>query len=75
MKVKTHTEIIHDAGGVAAVRNRLGLPADRHEMVKSWWVRNRIPGEYWRRFSEEGIASLVDLALAAELRRRPSRAA
>ncbi len=62
--MRTHFEIIRDAGGFEAVARRLGLEAKRLT-VRSWAVRNSIPGAYWQAFAEAGLATLSELAAAA----------
>lgn len=73
--MRTHADIIHEAGGAAKVRARLGLEPNKFETVKSWFVRDSIPSEYWRRLADEGLATLHELALAAEAKGRKERAA
>jgi hypothetical protein len=73
--MRTHAEIIRDAGGPQKVRDRLGLDPKKFETVKSWFVRDSIPAEHWRRLADEGLATLHELAVAAEARSRKERAA
>ena len=73
--MRTHQDIIRDNGGVNRLRLKLGAGAPKFETVKSWFVRDSIPPEYWRRFSDEGLATLHELALAAEARGRRDKVA
>lgn len=75
----THSDIIERAGGVTEVRRKLEkagivLP---DETVRSWPKRaggsGSIPGEYWSALADCGVATLEELALAAERRRFPDR--
>ena len=66
--MRTHADVIRDAGGAQKVRELLGLPPKQFETVKSWFIRNSIPGEYWWRLSLAGLAELDELAVAAEAR-------
>ena len=81
MKTRSHSDIIEDAGGVSAVRKAL---ADRgldlpDETVRSWPKRQQghgsIPPEYWPSLVLLEMATLAELADAAEARRFPDLAA
>lgn len=65
--MRTHAEIIKDAGTDALVE-RAGLPVSVHT-VRSWRQRGGIPGEYWKAISDAGLATLNELAAAADVRR------
>jgi hypothetical protein len=66
--MRTHSQIISDAGGPMALKRRLCLTATIHT-IRSWAARNSIPAEYWNAVSGAKIASLKELADAAEARR------
>jgi hypothetical protein len=66
--MRTHAAIIRDGGGPKKVHAKLGL-SSRYEMVKSWMLRDRIPSEYWRLFADEGLCTLHELAIAADVRK------
>lgn len=66
--MRTHADIIAGAGGAHALSERLGM-SDKFETVKSWYVRDNIPGEYWRMVADAEICTLDELATAAERRR------
>lgn len=81
MTMRSHSSIIEDAGGVSAVRKAL---ADRgldlpDETVRSWPKRQHghgsIPPEYWPSLVSLELATLAELAQAAEARRFPDLAA
>jgi hypothetical protein len=66
--MRTHAEIIEDAGGWRATRDKLGLPLTDFR-VKFWFFRDSIPGDYWKALDDCGMASVEELALAAHRRR------
>lgn len=66
--MRTHAEIIRDAGGWRAVRDSLSLPTDDAK-VKFWFFRDSIPCEYWKALADLGLTSVEELALAAHRRR------
>lgn len=68
--MRSHADIIREAGGADRVRQLLGFPSNRLETVKSWTVRDSIPAEYWRAFADLGICTLDALATAAAVRGR-----
>lgn len=65
--MRTHSQIINDAGGVAAVARALGAPYNR---VRQWPPSDSIPAPYWAAIVEAGFSTLDELALAAS-RKRP----
>jgi hypothetical protein len=71
--MRTHRDIIRDAGGVTSFAKRTGLTR-RPTTVQSWWQRDSIPGEYWLIIAQLELASLPELALAAATRRQRPRA-
>lgn len=81
MEARTHSQIMDAAGGIAAVRGSLadlGLDVP-YETVRAWMHRQEgagsIPPEYWPSFVQLNLASLDELAHAAEARRFPDLAA
>jgi len=60
--MRSHLQIVQDAGGYREVARTLGLPPDR---VRFWERRKSIPPTEWKRISESGLASLDELAAAA----------
>lgn len=64
--MKTHSQIIRSVGA-DQVLQRTGLGVSVHT-VRSWGQRNGIPGEYWAAIADAGIASLKELASAADAR-------
>lgn len=66
--MRTHSQIIHDAGGPMAIKRRLSLSATIHT-IRSWAARNSIPAEYWSSVATAKLATLKELADAAEARR------
>lgn len=66
--MRTHAEIIRDAGGWRAIRDALGMGTDDPK-VKFWFSRDSIPCEYWKALADLGLTSAEELALAAHRRR------
>lgn len=66
--MRTHHQIICDAGGYKPLAEKLEQPAGR---VRFWERRKAIPPEQWKAVSEAGIASLDELATAAAERAKP----
>lgn len=62
--MRTHAEIIRDAGGWRALRERLGLPEESGK-VKFWFFRDSIPAEYWKTICDFGMTTPEELILAA----------
>lgn len=65
--MRTHEQIIADAGGYRALAERLDLPESR---VRFWERRESIPPEQWKAVSDAGLATLEELAVAAAERKR-----
>lgn len=63
--MRTHEQIIIDAGGPAAVSKLVPAAAGT---VKQWRRTNSIPAPYWRSIADHGLASLEELADAASAR-------
>lgn len=63
--MRTHEQIIIDAGGYRPLASKLGLPEAR---VRFWMRRKAIPAEMWKRTAEAGVSTLDELAAAAEAR-------
>lgn len=61
--MRTHSDIIRDAGGARAVHDLLGL-IDKIHTVRSWVQRDSIPPEYWSRLAALGVATTDELAAA-----------
>jgi hypothetical protein len=66
--VRTHSEIIEDAGGWRLVRDGLKMPADDAK-VKFWFFRDSIPGEWWVAMANAFDTTVDELALHAHRRR------
>lgn len=66
--LRTHHQIISEAGGYKSLADKLEQPADR---VRFWERRKAIPPEQWKAVSDAGIASLEELATAAAERAKP----
>ena len=66
--MRTHAEIIRDAGGWRLVRDALGLAEDSAK-AKFWFFRDSIPAEYWKALTDLGLTTTEELALAAHRRR------
>lgn len=74
LAMRTHSDVIKDAGGALIIHNRLGL-IRKLRTVRSWATRDSIPGEYWRPLADLGIATVDELATYAHTRERLKRAA
>ncbi|KQV66610.1 hypothetical protein ASC70_12310 [Caulobacter sp. Root343] len=81
MSERSHRQILEDAGGVTPVRRQLAsvgidLP---DPTVRSWPLGGEgagsIPPEYWPSLVQLKIATLEELARAAEARKFPELAA
>lgn len=68
--MRSHSQIIADAGGVAGLSRALGAPYNR---VRQWPACDSIPAPYWTAVVSQGFATLDELAAAAE-RKRPETA-
>jgi hypothetical protein len=68
LTMRTHAEIIRDAGGWREVRNALALPTD-DARCKFWFFRDSIPCEYWKALADLEFTSVEELALAAHRKR------
>lgn len=61
--MRTHSQIIADAGGSSTIKHDLGLDASIHA-IRSWVARDSIPSPYWQVFAKRGLATLDELARA-----------
>lgn len=81
MSGRSHRQILEDAGGVTPVRRQLaGVGIDLPDATVRSWPQGgdgvgSIPPEYWPSFVQLNLASLDELAHAAEARRFPDLAA
>lgn len=66
--MRTHAEIIRDAGGWRALRERMRHP-ETDSRAKFWFFRDSIPAEYWKEVTDLGLTTADELALAAHRRR------
>jgi hypothetical protein len=73
--MRSHSSIIKDAGGPTVLHRTLGLEDEKLHAVRSWFQRDSIPPEYWPTMVDHGLATLDELALAAEAKRLPEVAA
>ena len=64
--MRSHTQIVTDAGADAAIAELIG--ANVHQ-VRDWRLRDSIPAEWWARLTEREFTSLEELAAAAERKR------
>jgi hypothetical protein len=58
----THAQIVKRGGKDQEVAERIGA---KPYQVRDWRLRNSIPSEHWKAFSDSGIATLEELAEAA----------
>lgn len=70
--MRTHKQIIADAGGYQAVASKIGEPPAR---VRFWHRRSSIPAEAWKACADKRICTLRELADAAAASREPGVAA
>jgi hypothetical protein len=63
--MRTHRQIIDDAGGYQALSAKIGEPASR---VRFWHRRSSIPAEAWKACADRAVCSLDELAEAAATR-------
>ncbi len=59
---QTHAEIIARNGGSTAVGRKIGVDANN---VKAWKRNSSIPATYWLALSQQGLATLDELAAGA----------
>lgn len=59
--MRTHIQIIEDAGGYQAMAGKLGLDNER---VRFWRRREAIPPDQWGAVAEAGFATLDELVTA-----------
>jgi len=67
--MRSHAQIIRDAGGYQALYKRLHWNG-KVETVKSWALRDSIPGEHWRALADQGLCTLDELATWAACRKQ-----
>lgn len=60
--MRSHEQIIRDAGGYKALADKLGLPRER---VRFWQRRKSIPVGSWQDCASRRIASMTELHGAA----------
>ena len=65
--MRTHLQILSDAGTDGEIAARLGLKAHQ---PRDWRIRKSIPADQWIAFSTNGLATLEELAEAAAERKR-----
>lgn len=63
--MRTHEQIIIEAGGYRDLAKLLNLPEAR---VRFWARRKAIPAEMWKRTADAGITTLEELAEAAAVK-------
>lgn len=59
--MRTHSDIIREAGGASKFARRIGAVPNN---VKAWLRNNSIPGPWWKAVSDARIATLPELAAA-----------
>lgn len=68
--MRTHEQIILDAGGYQATAAKIdGNDATLPGRVRFWLRRKSIPADHWNAVVTAGLATLQELADAAEARR------
>jgi hypothetical protein len=66
--MRTHEQIILDAGGYKALADKIGQPQSR---VRFWQRRGSIPPAAWPALAERRVAGLRELAEAAAAKKAP----
>jgi hypothetical protein len=66
--MRSHAQIIRDAGGYRAVYVKLHWKGKIHT-VKSWVLRDNIPAEHWRALVDLGLCTLDELATALAIKK------
>lgn len=68
--MRTHQQIIRDGGGYQALASKID-PSDPalSGRVRFWERRDSIPADQWNAVTSAGLASLQELADAAEAKR------
>ncbi len=64
--MRTHLQIIKDAGGPSAIGRIVGAEANT---AKQWKRNDSIPAPYWAALADAKVATLDELAKAAATRR------
>lgn len=64
--MRTHADIIEAAGGNAAMARAVNADAN---LVNQWKRQRSIPAAWWKAVSTANLATLEELAAAAEARR------
>lgn len=64
--MRTHEQIISDAGGTKAFADAIAAPANRVNQMKR---SGNIPAPYWNAVARAKLSTLTELAAAAEKRR------
>jgi hypothetical protein len=68
--MRTHREIVQSHGASALVRDLGSIGIHVHRTTPQRWAdRNSIPGEYWKPLDTLSVASIYELAAAADDRR------
>lgn len=72
--MRTHAQILADAGGPHAVAKAIQSHVDADEVtlqkrVRAWSISSSVPGEYWQLLSAKGLATIDELASAAARRK------
>lgn len=69
----SHRDLIHRGGGPAKFGDSLEPPVSGNT-VKAWSLNDSIPGPYWQSIADAKLATLEELAAAAEAKRRAAPA-
>lgn len=71
--MRTHYQIIIDAGGYKLLAGKIGVPRER---ARFWVRRKAIPREHWHAIVESGAASFEELVGEPKAQRltQPSKA-
>lgn len=72
LAMRTHRDIIAEAGGPTKLAERIAV---ERWLAGAWKREDSIPAAYWPRLVDAGLATLDDLAHAAEARKFPEIAA
>lgn len=62
--MRSHSDIIGDAGGSAKFAGRLSSLGAYPDLCKAWKRTNSIPAQYWKAIVDKGLATFEELAVA-----------
>ena len=78
--MRTHQQVITEAGGAHVLAQQIANSVDGEvellrKRIWAWFRGDSIPGEYWALMADKGVATVIELAEAAEAKKLPAVAA